>query len=152
MSNAIRLLFYLLSIGRASAPELSQTLADASYAVEHNESLFEGEFGKAKTLLVVIEWIERESAGRKTAVGKDGDCGRMQLLFVPSRQGHSCTELQAPGTLDVELGLQWMLAMKKVCGNVPGALAAYARGRCDHPEGIKIARFRLDEITRAVSK
>lgn len=151
MNLAASLLFYLVSIGRAFAPEVSEVFADAGYAVSVNEPLFEGEFGRAKTLLVVLEWIERESGGRKSAIGKNGDCGRMQLLFEPSRQGHDCAELAAPGTLDVELGLQWMLKMKDVCGTVEGALAAYARGRCNSPAGLRIAKSRLAEISKALS-
>lgn len=151
MRSAFLLLCYLLKIHRASASEAPALLSDAVAVVEHNPPLFSGEYGKLKTLLVVIEWAERESAGKKSAVGKAGDCGRLQLLFPPARKGHTCKELQQEGVLDLELGLQWMLAMKTACnGSSTKALAAYARGACDSKKGMAIVNNRFHEIQTAV--
>lgn len=150
MRSAFLLLCYLLHIHRASPQEAPALLSDAVTVVEQNPPLFSGEYGKLKTLLVVIEWAERESAGKKGAVGKAGDCGRLQLLFPPARKGHTCKELQEEGVLDLELGLQWMLEMKAVCGSWKKALAAYARGACDSKEGLAIVANRMTEISTAL--
>jgi hypothetical protein len=147
MSRLLLLWLHLLAV-RALAPSQAAALyADVVSVSEAEEPLYTGEFGRARTALVLMEWAARESAGYKHVVGKAGDCGRGQLLFLPSRRGHTCDELRAGGTLDLELALSWMRDMRDACGgSVTRGLAAYARGACRSEEGLEIVRHRLSEI------
>lgn len=134
-------------LGRDEAPDLYR---DATVVTSEEEPLFSGEFGRARTRILLIEWASRESAGKKSALGAVGDCGRLQLVFLPALDGHSCEELRNDDTLDLRLGLRWMRFTVDYCGgSVVRGLAAYATGSCDSPRGLRIARKRLEEIGEA---
>lgn len=150
---AWKLVLFLLSHNILARSEAEALYQDAVAVVAEQEPLFSGEFGCYKTLLLLIEWASRESAGYKHVVGKQGDCGRGQLLFAPARKGFGCDELSRPGTLDLELTLAFMRELRDICGgSVRNGLAAYARGSCHSESGLKIADARLAEIKRGLAE
>jgi hypothetical protein len=153
VSRAFHLLLFLVSIHRISPEAGNDLFSDTVTVVSEEAPLFEGEEGRLKTLLILVEWSVRESAGKKEATGKVGDCGRMQLVLPAARDGHDCEEIKSSKDLDLRLGLRWMVEMKNFCGgNVRRGLAAYARGKCDSDEGLRIADSRMEEIKRALAK
>ena len=153
MSQAFRLLLYFLSIHRLYPDKAPSLFSDCVTVVAEEESLFGGEHGKLETLLVMIEWSAHESGGDKKAKGKAGDFGRLQLVYPPAWEGYTPKEIVESPTLDLRLGLRWMLRMRDFCGgSVKKGLAAYARGSCTSEEGLKIATSRLNEINKALGK
>jgi hypothetical protein len=150
MARAFQLLVFLLHLHRLHPAHAMALYADAIEVVAESDPLYDGPFGRLRTLLIVIEWAARESGGDKAATGKDGDCGRLQLLYPPARKGYDCKTIRAAKDLDLRLGLAWMRDMRDACGgSVRKGLAAYARGACTSPEGLTIADARLSEILKA---
>ena len=149
MSQAFRLILYLIAVHRIFPDRAAELYSYAVTVTAEEPPLFAGEYGRLKTLLLLIELAGRESGGKKSAIGAAGDCGRLQLLYPPARKSHSCTEIQNSKDLDLRLGLSWMIEMRDFCGSVRKGLAAYARGKCGSEEGLKIADFRMAEIEKA---
>ena len=145
MGRLLSLFLHLLAVRALYVPSSSELLSDVGTVCAEEEPLYGGEDGRVRTCLLLLEMAGRESGGKRGAVGKAGDCGRVQLVFPGAKDGHSCAEF-GEGDLDLRLGLRWLRRMRDVCGgSVERGLAAYARGSCKSEEGLSIARRRIRE-------
>lgn len=139
--EAFMLAAHLASVGAIHKEDAIDISIDVISVVLDSEDSFTE--SKEKDVLLLVDWVARESAGHKAIVGDKGKShGAMQIGKIWFKLCDTNeVDLKSDRRLNIACGYKVMKHLKSVCGGIRPALRSYASGPC---QGTIEARLKVE--------